>query len=478
MRENSTFMVRRRPLRGCGKTRWNRLSTSCRRRARVVAPGFSPAVTGLKVGATSFSSSLLRMMALLLACPIFVSTADGQQTPVKIDLEQAIRMAIDHNHTLKAARTQIQQSQAQEITAALRPNPVFSLDYSFVPIFSPSFIGVPVSENPLPPEFDAGVAYTIERGHKRQARTQAARDQTAVVRSQTSDNERTLTFNVAQQFVAALLAKSTLEFAMKDLTSFEQTVGISEARYKAGDISENDFLRIKLQLLQFQTDVSAAQLSLVQALASLRSFLGYESVPDGYDVVGDLAYTPLRVNLQDLQAVALGLRPDFLAAQQSVTAAQSQYQLARANGKRDLTLSFTYNHTSGLNTASFGGNIELAFFDKNQGEIARTRSAVTQFEESRTAAEQTVMTEVRTAYEAARTDGHVVELYESGYLKAAQESRDISEFAYQKGAASLLDFLDAERSYRATQLAYRQALGTYMLDVEQLREAVGKRNLS
>jgi outer membrane protein, heavy metal efflux system len=421
--------------------------------------------------------ALIKMILLLVCSRVVVSTAAGQQTPVKIDLEQAIQIAIDHNHALKAARTQIQQSQAQEITASLRPNPVFSADYSFVPVFSPSFFGIPVSENPLPPEFDAGVSYTIERGHKRQARTQAARDQTAVTRSQVTDNERTLVFNVAQQFVAALLAKSTLEFALKDLASFELTVGISDARYKAGDISENDFLRIKLQLLQFQTDVSAAQLSLVQALASLRSFLGYESVPDGYDVAGDLAYAPLHVNLQDLQAVALGLRPDFLAAQQSVTAAQSQYQLARANGKRDLTLSFTYNHTTGLNTASFGGDIEIAIFDKNQGEIARTRYAITQFEESRTVAEQTVMTDVRTAYEAARTDGHVVELYESGYLKVAQESREISEFAYQKGAASLLDFLDAERSYRATQLAYRQALGTYMVDVEQLRQAVGTRKL-
>ena len=417
---------------------------------------------------------------LLLVCPaVFAGAAGGQQAPaaMKIDLDQAIQMAIDHNHALKAARAQIQQSQAQEITASLRPNPVFSADIGFVPIFSPSYFGTPVSENPLPPEFDAGLAYTIERGHKRRARTQAARDQTAVTRSQVSDNERTLTFNVAQQFVGALLAKSTLEFARQDLASFEETVGISEARYKAGDISENDFLRIKLQLLQFQTDVSAAQLSLVQALASLRSFLGYESVPEGYDVVGNLAYQPLHVNLQDLQAVALGLRPDFLAAKQSVTAAESQYQLARANGKRDLTLSFTYNHTTGLNTASFGGDIELAFFDKNQGEIARTRYAITQFEESRTATEQIVVTDVRTAYEATRTDGHMVELYESGFLKVAQESRDISQFAYQKGAASLLDFLDAERSYRGTQLAYRQALGTYMLDVEQLREAVGKRTL-
>jgi len=84
---------------------------------------------------------------------------------------------------------------------------------------------------------------------------------------------------------------------------------------------------------------------------------------------------------------------------------------------------------------------------------------------------------VATAYEAVKTGDQVVGLYQSGYLKQAQESRDISEYAYKRGAASLLDFLDAERSYRATQLAYRQALATDMLALEQLREAVGTRNL-
>jgi len=87
------------------------------------------------------------------------------------------------------------------------------------------------------------------------------------------------------------------------------------------------------------------------------------------------------------------------------------------------------------------------------------------------------MTDVATAYEAVKTGAQVIDLYQSGYLKQAQDSRDISEYAYKRGAASLLDFLDAERSYRATQLAYRQALATYMLALEQLREAAGTRKL-
>ena len=146
------------------------------------------------------------------------------------------------------------------------------------------------------------------------------------------DNERTLTFNVASQFISALLAQSDLDLAEKDLASFQQTVDISQASYNAGSMSEGDLLKIKLQLLQFQMDVSAAKLARVQALASLRQLLGYESVPENYEVVGDLEYKPVKLGEDDLKAMALRQRPDVRAAQLGVTAAQSQ--LALAQGER------------------------------------------------------------------------------------------------------------------------------------------------
>jgi cobalt-zinc-cadmium efflux system outer membrane protein len=413
----------------------------------------------------------------ILLFALGVQTVAAQQSPpsVRIDLEQAIQMAVAHNHSLKAERTQIQQSEAEEITAALRPNPVFTYDDLYVPIFNPGQFSANYLDSTT--EFDLGISYMIERGHKRQARIQAAKDQTSVTRSQVSDTERGLTFNVAQQFVGILLAKSTLQFANQDLASYQQTVNLSSEQYRAGAISEGDLLKIKLQLLQFQMDVSQAQLSLVQASASLRALLGYDAIAAGYDVVGDLAYEPLKLNQEDLQLKALELRPDYVAAQRGVTAAQSQYSLAKANGKRDLTAMFDYTHVSSTNNAGLTLSIEIPVFDKNQGEIARTNYAIGQAQETKTAAQETVMTDVANAYEAFRIGDQVMQLYLSGYLQQAQDSRDISEYAYKRGAASLLDFLDAERSYRATQLAYRQALATYMLAIEQLREVVGTRKL-
>ncbi len=400
---------------------------------------------------------------------------DGQPPPpaVHIDLQQAIHLALEHNHALLAARTQVTQSKANEITASIRPNPVLTWNGLFLPFFTSSQLNGDYINNAT--EFDLLFSYTIERGHKRKWRMQNARDNTAVVESEVQDNERALTFNVAQQFVNVLLAESSLAFAQQNMASFQKTLDLSEERYKKGAISEGDLLKIKLQMLEFQKDVASARLARQQALDSLRDLLGYESVPRNYDVIGKLEYTPIQGNLEDYQAKALNLRPDLRAANQAVVAAKSQYMLAKANGKRDLTLTSGYSHVAAANDASFSANIEIPLFDRNQGEIARTHAAITQAEEAKDATQQAVMTDVATAFEAVKTGERIIQLYQSGYLKESKESLDISQYAYQRGAASLLDFLDAERSYRSTELAYRETLAAYMLAVEQLNEATGMR---
>jgi outer membrane protein, heavy metal efflux system len=394
---------------------------------------------------------------------------------VRITMDQAIQMALQHNHNLKAARTTIQQDQALETTANLRPNPVLTLDAQFLPIFQPSEFSAEYIDQTA--QFDAGISYLFERGKKRQHRLQAAQDVTAQAKSQVTDNERTLTFNVASQFISVQLAESTLDLALLDMKSFQDTVDISQARYNAGDISEGDFLKIKLQLLQFQQDVAQSQLAKVQALVGLRQLLGYDSVPEDYDVTSDFDYVPVQMKLEDLQSKALQNRPDFRAAQQGVTAAKSQYELAKANGKVDVTGTFDYDHVSSVNTGSFFGSFQIPIFNRNQGEIARTNYAINQAQEQELAASDQVMSDVLTAYEGVRENDLVVTQFRSGYLDAAQKSRDITEYSYKRGAATLLDYLDAERSFRAIQLSYRQSLASYITAVEQLREAVGTRSL-
>jgi cobalt-zinc-cadmium efflux system outer membrane protein len=376
---------------------------------------------------------------------------------------------------LQAARTTIFQNEAEEVTANLRPNPTLSWDSQFFPLFNPGQFNADYLENQA--QFDVGIGYTFERGKKRQHRLQAAKDATAVTRSQFDDSQRTLIFNTTQQFIAVLLAQSSVELAQQDSASFQQTVDISESRYQTGDMSESDLLKIKLQLLQFQSDLSAGKLAKIQALAALRQLIGFESVPDDFDAQGELEYQLVHADLPQLKLLAAQNRPDLHAAQQSVTAARSQEALMRANGKKDLGVSFDYTHTAGINTGAFFFNIDLPIFDRNQGEIARARYAIIQAEEQATEAAQQVSTDVVDAYAAVKSNDEIIQLYRGGYVDQARQSRDISEYAFKRGASSLLDFLDAERTYRSNQLAYRQALASYMTALEQMRQAVGTRNL-
>lgn len=416
----------------------------------------------------------------LLSALTLHSPAFGQgPLPIRVTLDEAIQLALQHNHSLLAARTTVQQSLANEVTANLRPNPTLFTDWEYLPVLSgtPSGTGI-LQYLHDSTEGDIGMSYLFERGQKRQHRVEAAKDVTSVVRSQVSDNERGLAFQVAQLFINVQLAESTLDLAQQDVKSFQSTMDLTEFQFKSGAIAENDYLQIKLQMVQFQTDLEQAELARAQALSDLRQQLGYESVAADYDVAGPFEYRPVLSTLPDLQTKAFQLRPDLRAAQLSVAAANSQHTLAQANGKQDVTVSANYSHVNSISTVTWSVSIPLPVFDRNQGNIAQTRFAITQAQEQQKSVSGQVSTDVRDAWEGLRSNERVVQIYLKGNLADAQKSRDIIEYAYRRGAATLLDLLNAERSYRATELAYRQSLAAYITSLEQLRQAVGTRVLN
>jgi cobalt-zinc-cadmium efflux system outer membrane protein len=392
--------------------------------------------------------------------------------PRLISKDDAVRIALAYNQSLRAQRLNIDQSKAQEVTALLKPNPTFSTIVDTIPVFSPATIRFDTQI------YSEALSYTVERGGKREKRGVVAKDNTEAAAQNVADNERTLRFQVVQAFINVLLAKSVLELAKDDLASFSQAVDLNHARVVAGDLAEGDYLKLSLQKLQFEQDVTSAQLGLVQARATLRQQLGYQSVADDFDVTGALARNKQQLTLDDLQKKALQNRPDLQSAHTGVKLANDTVSLAFGNRAKDWTWGTDYTYQSigpnGIgNAIGVSFSVDLPIHDRNQGEIARSQAAVRQSVETESSTRVGVLTDVVNAFYAYQSDEEIVTLYESGYLSQATESRDISNYAYQRGAATILDVLDAERSYRATQLAYRQALATDMIAAEQVNEAVG-----
>ena len=236
----------------------------------------------------------MKVKRLAVAFLLLCGPRAWAQTPAaaRITMEQAIELALQHNHGLLAARTTIQQNQAEEITSGLRPNPSVFVDWDYLPTFAPGSQNASYLQNST--EADAGISYLIERRQKAgRAALQAAKDATAVTTSQVADNERTLTFQVAAQFINVQFAESTLDLAQANLQGYQNTLDIADLRYRSGEISQDDYLKIKLQLLQFQNDFAEAQLAKLQSLSDLRALLGFESVAANYDIAGAFEYQPV-----------------------------------------------------------------------------------------------------------------------------------------------------------------------------------------
>jgi cobalt-zinc-cadmium efflux system outer membrane protein len=398
------------------------------------------------------------------------------QPSVRISLEQAEKMAIEHNRNLRAERTLILQSKANQTTARLRPNPVFDTDALFLPVFSPSQFTSNNLNNNI--EFDAGVSYPFELGGKREARMKAAQEATNVTTYQVRNYERRLRYRVAGQFINVLYAQSKLSFAKQDLASFENSLSISEKQYKAGSISHGSLLKIQLQRLLFQTDVQSAEVEAIQAKNQLRQLVGFSALPQDFEVIGQLQASDPKRSLLGLEAEALRVRPDLQAARDRVIEAKGQLRLAKANGYPNLGTTLDYTHLYGLNNLSAYATIAIPIFNRNQGNIARNSARITQAQNARHAVESMVLTQVRSAYAQEQSALQVIKLYRSGYLHDAKQSLQISAYAYLRGDTGLINFLDAERSYRKVELSYRQALAKAMLTEHRLKEVVGVQKLS
>jgi cobalt-zinc-cadmium efflux system outer membrane protein len=246
-------------------------------------------------------------------------------------------------------------------------------------------------------------------------------------------------------------------------------------------------------MLQFQTDVDDATLALKTAKASLRAFVGASNLPQEFEVTGDLRAIPLDKNLAELQQLALANRPDLKSVETSREKALADLTLAKANRWPNPTIGASFLHTgneipgpswfqpfypkgSVSNAMGFGiASVSIPLFNRNQGEVARAKSEQLRADFLAQAARNQVLQDVETAYASFESSRERVRLYEQTYLAYAKESLDIEKFSFQNGAASILTFLDAERTYRATQLAYRQQLAAYLTNLAQLEAAVGAR---
>lgn len=411
--------------------------------------------------------------AVLLLGSLVSSPAWAQNPPPgPYSWQQLRERFLANNPALTAQKLLIQEQEANVVTAGLRPNPQLSVVLDQFQVYSP---------NPLRPfqngQWTGTVTQLIERQHKRQLRVESARYSTSMASTDLRDLERQLTWNLKDAYIRTLQAKRLLQNAEENLAYYDKVIAISKQRLDAGDLAKVDFYRIELQRVQFESDRANALVNLRTAKIQLMSILNERSAVDDFDVSGDFDYKEHVFVLDEMRHVALEQRGDLQSAATAIRKAETDHRLAWANGSWDPTIGFEYQRTPGSPASSTAGvdyNIPIRIFDRNQGEKARTRIDIERAKRLREGIEVGIYRDVDSALETIDSVRVLIRPYREKYLKEAVEIREIVSFSYSKGGSTLLDFLDAQKEYRDTQLNYTNLIASYLSAVNQLELAMGR----
>jgi cobalt-zinc-cadmium efflux system outer membrane protein len=390
---------------------------------------------------------------------------------------QEIRQKFDAaNPTLKAAQLSINESRAAEITAYLRPNPDFTFSTDGTQLSRYEGIYRPFSGT----QFSPAVSYLHERQHKRELRRDQAKESTDIAESTYLDQERGLVFNLRSAFVQTLQAKAVLQNARENLEYWDRELNVNRNRFSAGDLAQVDLNRLELQRVQFESDFEAATVNLRTSKIQLLMLLNERTPIEQFDVSGPYDFADGLKPLEEFRNAALEVRPDLKVAVKNVELARITHQLTVANASTDPTYSVWVTHNPSFNnpfdnnTLGASVSIPLRIFDRGQGEKARTQVDIGRNEQLRDANEAQVFNDVDSAYVTLVSALNLLRPYKVKYLPLAEDNRNRISFSYQNGGAALLDFLDAEKAYRDTRLAYLNLIGSYLTAAAQMNMAVGR----
>jgi len=380
------------------------------------------------------------------------------------------------NPTLRAGEIGVDDSRAEEITAYLRPNPQFIFIADGLQLTPYAGHWRPLTGLVKSP----GVSQLIERQNKRELRRDSARQATAIATSQLSDQERNLVFTLRQAFIQTLQQKAVVVLANENLSYYDHLLDVNRDRYQAGAIAQVDLDRLELQRVQYESDLQNAAVSLRTAKIQLLALLNDRTPVEQFDVTGPFDFSTQLMSLDDVRQTALDARPDLKAAMQSAEKAKTDNRLAWANGSVDPTIAGWYSRNPSFNNPfdfnSVGASISipLRIFDRNQGEKLRTRLDIDRSEKLVEATRAQVFSDVDSAYATVTSTVTLLQPYKDRYLQQASRIRDTIAFSYERGAASLLDFLNAQADYRGVQLNYLNLVGSYLAAASQLNLAVGR----
>lgn len=421
---------------------------------------------GILVGSESLPAGPLTNVASDETPSVTIPSA---QT-LRMSLEDAIGLFLRQNLDLLIVKYGIESSKGRQITARLFPNPVASMGLVSSPVQGRT-LG---SSGQIAPQ----IQQLFELAGKRGYRIQSADFGLQSAEAAFADAVRQLSFAVKDAYYRVQLARRRLALAEENRDRFSRILEVNTIRFKKGYIAEVDLIRIRLQFIDFHSQVIQTVQEAQSARSDLRQLLRVSPTSD-LELTTELEYKRLDPDIVKLRAVAVDGRPDVRAKRSLLSQREAELKLAKAYRIPDVTIGAGYG-TQGSqgpdnpNQMAFSLAVPLPLFNRNQGGIMQAEAAMQVARADLDKTLNQVENQVDVAYRNLIESRRLVEAFLGGVLEDARATIAIVERAYERGGVTLLDLLDAARTSRTIQQNYIEALFNYQRNVIHLESAVGQ----
>lgn len=419
----------------------------------------------------------------MLGVPFILSafamgTGTPQPAPI-LKVDEAVAIGLRNSKELVAARLDVEAAEVERLAARTLPNPALSYTLGNLVLGSANGQGSGVTSGPFGQTVHTFALSTVlDVWFKRSRRTAVAERGVETQQLQVEDALREVTHAVRAQFAEVVREQQERRLAKETLAHYEETIRITRERFKAGDISETELQKIELEGVRFQAADLDAQLQLDVARQGLASLLGLAAayaLPELEEVDPPRVAFPVEKMIGE----ALQTRPDVRAVRSAMGRDQASIAAEQRAAYPDPTVGVAYTRdfftVSGDNphTLALTLALPLPIFDRNQAGIARAHVDLDRTKNDLARLDLQVRREVADAALRSHSAGALLQVFEGGMLERAENALRIAEKAYRAGATSLLELLEAQRTYIETRAQYLKTLADYRQASIDVAYAVG-----
>ena len=413
---------------------------------------------------------ITRALAAALAGALLGATSVAAQRPVpRLTLAELERAALDSNPGLRVASVDVALARADAITAALRPNPQASVVADVLPL------GDAARYAPSNNQYSLSLQLPIELGGKRQRRTETAEAYASTAQLLYADSARRVLLAVRLAFYDVQAGEQGLQLASRNVQLYARLTALSRSRFEQKQISGTELSRAALGQTQAELARDAALVQLQRAQDVLAFTVGRRERIAVRDTLAPS--TRSIADLATLEAMALRQRPDVLFGRALRAAADANARLQDANATITPSVSVDYVVQQGQQMYGVSGSVPLNLFNRNQGEREKARYRQLQADRTLHGAELAALTDLRSAWTDYEGRRAAVARFSTagpdGILARAQSVLESTEFAYRSGSLSLLEYLDAVRTFAEIYRSYVDAVAQLNKAISALDAASG-----